>query len=170
MSRRSHPTWRFPGFDEPFDPFTRPWRGPRRAELIRRYLEAAETEPPAEPAANDDEEEDQSGVGSSVVLLTFSEPPAVQWAFLLELIGAAGPDANDDVLGRIAAGPLEGLLGRFGEEVIDRVEEQARVDEKFRRILTGVWKHGMSDEVWLRVRALQRAVTNPLPEALSFED
>jgi hypothetical protein len=66
------------------------------------------------------------------------------------------------VLTRIAAGPVEGFLGRFDEQVIERIEEQAANDSLFRRVLTGVWKHGMSDAVWDRVQAIQASVQNPL--------
>jgi hypothetical protein len=50
---------------------------------------------------------------------------------------AASPD--DQVLAAVAAGPLEDLLGRWADLLIDRVEVQARRDAKFRRCLTGVW-------------------------------
>jgi hypothetical protein len=69
----------------------------------------------------------------------------------------------------IAAGPLESFLGRFDGEVIDMVEREATRDEKFRRVLTGVWKHGMSDSTWHRVRAIQRAVAAPLPEMIPID-
>ena len=82
----------------PFDPFSQPWRGPRRDELIRRYL------------AHD------SSAGEALVLLTFLAPPDEQWTFILELIAAAQDD--DDILSHIAAGPIEGLLGRHGPAVI----------------------------------------------------
>ena len=121
-----------------FDPFSRPWLGERRGELIRRYVR---------PGATSEDD----GIGDSLVMLTFLAPPDEQWDFLLELIAAA-PD-HDDVLGRIAAGPLEGLLGRYGPAVIERVERLAERDARFRRILTGVWQHTMPDEIWNRVCA-----------------
>ena len=99
--------------------------------------------------------------------MTFYTPPDQQWDFIVELIQRA-PD-DDDVLQDIAAGPLEGFLGRFSDEVIDRIEQQSTVDPKFARVLSGVWKHGMSDGTWQRVRAIQRTVERPLPEMEPFE-
>ncbi len=119
-----------------FDPFSRPWLGARRAELIRRYVRSGAGS-------------ENNGVGESLVALTFLAPPDEQWDFILELIAAA-PN-NDDVLARIAAGPVEGLLGRHGAAVIQRVEDLADRNAKFRRILTGVWQHTMPDEIWHRV-------------------
>jgi hypothetical protein len=132
-----------------FDPFEGPWRGPRRRELIARFLQSATT-----AEHHEGEEEDDDGVQSSVVALTFMAPASEQWSFIIELIEAA-PD-RESVLGAIAAGPLEGLLGRFGEVAIGWVEERARFDPKLHRVLTGVWQHRMTDSVWARVQALQR--------------
>jgi hypothetical protein len=81
--------------------------------------------------------------------MTFLAPPLEQWSFIEELFDAALDD--DVVLARIAAGPIEGLLGRFGETAILWVEQRAVDDPKFRRMLAGVWKHMMSDEVWKRL-------------------
>ena len=58
------------------------------------------------------------------------------WLVILELIRRA---PTDRVLASIAAGPLEDLIRNYKEEVIDRVEVEARRDPKFRRCLTGVW-------------------------------
>jgi hypothetical protein len=87
---------------------------------------------------------------------------------ILELIAAAPID--DRVLQSIAAGPLEGFLGRFDAEAIDRVEAEAASNRRFRRVLSGVWKHGMTDPVWSRVRAIQATVNDPLPEMRPFAD
>jgi hypothetical protein len=89
-----------------------------------------------------------------------------QWGVILDLIAEA-PD-DDRVLQDIAAGPLEGFLDRFDAAVIDRVEAEAARDQRFRRVLCGVWKHAMSGPVWARVRALQATVPDPLPEMRPF--
>lgn len=116
------------------DPFSAPWRGSFRSELVRRFVIPGEL-------ADD--------VGESIVALTYTASPDEQWDLVLELIAAA-PD-NDEVLGRIAAGPIEGLLAKHGAAVIARIEALADRDMKFRRILTGVWQHEMPDDIWLRV-------------------
>lgn len=45
---------------------------------------------------------------------------------------------SDDDLGHIAAGPIEQLLGWHGDQYIERVESQSKLDEKFVRTMTGV--------------------------------
>ena len=53
-----------------------------------------------------------------------------------------------------AAGPLEDLLAHHGDRFIDMVESEARRDPSFAKVLGGVWKNQMSDEVWERVQAV----------------
>jgi hypothetical protein len=53
-------------------------------------------------------------------------------------------DASDEKsLAYAAAGPLEDLLHKHGDVVIDRVELHARTDPKFRLALTGVGGRGV---------------------------
>lgn len=58
---------------------------------------------------------------------------------------------NEFVLSNLAAGPLEDLLVRHGIIIIDRVERQAKFDDRFRDLLAGVWRNAISEEVWQRV-------------------
>ncbi len=138
--------------DLQFDEFDRPWADDRRDGLFRAYFEAL-----ARP-----DEDDPTGAVMTITGLTFAADADEQWGVILDLIARA-PD-EEDVLQTLAAGPLEGFLGRFDGEVIDRVEAEAARDPKFRRVLSGVWKHGMSDPVWGRIRAIQATVPDPLPE------
>jgi hypothetical protein len=96
-----------------FDPFSFPWRDERRSDLIRAFLTAT-----AERS-----ERDPTGAVQAITALTFVADLDEQWAMILELI-AASPD-DDSVLQAIAASPLEGLLGRFDAEAIDRIEADA---------------------------------------------
>jgi hypothetical protein len=74
-----------------------------------------------------------------------AENPAEGWALTHDLLLAA-PD--DDALMYVAAGPLEDLLKRAGESVIDDVITAARRDAKVRRALRGVWgRSGMKPHV-----------------------
>jgi Tetratricopeptide repeat len=141
---------------ELFDSFTFPWRDERRSDLVRAYLAAL--------AEND--EDDTTGAVGAITGLTFTASLEEQWGMILELI----TEAPDDqwVLQSIAAGPLEGFLGQFDEAVIDRVEDEAASNPKFRRVLSGIWKHAMTDSVWLRVRTIQATVNDPLPEMRPF--
>jgi hypothetical protein len=97
-----------------------------------------------EEAADDD-------VHTSVVVLTFTYTPVVQWQFILAAVRHALPED----LGAVAAGPFEGLMGRHGEEYIEQVEDEAVRDPKFREMVRGSWQHMMSDEIWARVQAVQ---------------
>ena len=98
-------------------------------------------------------------VGHSVVMMGFMAPPEQQWAFVVAAVSLA---ETDEQLGHIAAGPAECLLSRHGEACISLVEERASANRAFARMLTGVWKHLMPDEVWQRVQRLQSQVDEPL--------
>jgi hypothetical protein len=101
----------------------------------------------------------ESEVGKAVVMMNLIDPPEQQWAFIQAAVAQA---ASDDELGNIAAGPMEHLLGHHGDQFIAAVEEEAARDAKFARMLTGVWKYMMSDEVWGRVQAIQARVPDRL--------
>ena len=98
--------------------------------------------------------------------MTFMAELETQWDVILSLIAQA--EGTDEVLQHLAAGPLEGFLGQFDDAAIDRVEAEAARDPRFRRVLSGVWKHQMSDAVWDRVRRIQATVADPLPEMRPF--
>jgi hypothetical protein len=118
-------------------------------ELVAGYLEHCRT--------GDDRFENAA---TAITAMTFLSPPDSQWQMVLEAIRQARDDKD---LGHIAAGPIEGLLGRHGEAYIDLVERQAASDPKFARAMTGVWRYTMSDTIWARVRDIQSRVLNPLP-------
>ena len=82
-----------------------------------------------------------------------TDEPEAAWAAVLEILGRP---LSDEQTANLAAGPLETLLAWHGPQVIDRVEDQARVDPRFRHLLGGVWRHGMSDGVWDRVVSARR--------------
>ena len=72
------------------------------------------------------------------------------WNFVLRTYKR---DLSQDVISILAAGPLEDILAKKGEEYIGRTELLAANDEKFKYLLGGVWQNSMSDEVWARVQA-----------------
>jgi hypothetical protein len=57
---------------------------------------------------------------------------------------------SEEVLGVLAAGPLEDLIHDKGDDFIERIELLARRDPAFRLLLRGVWESG-SPAVWERV-------------------
>jgi hypothetical protein len=72
-------------------------------------------------------------------------------------------DSSDVILANLAAGPLEDLLAKHGEQFIDQVERLARRDEEFRYILTGVWgQNRMRKEVWDRLCAITEKAKSSL--------
>ena len=93
----------------------------------------------------------ERNAGQSVVMMNFTARPEHQWQFIL----AAVAHASDEELQHIAAGPLEHLLGKHRATYIEKVEERAAADPKFARMLAGVWKYTMTDDVWARVEALK---------------
>ena len=77
------------------------------------------------------------------------------WQFVLN---AYQRELPDNLFAILAAGPLEDLLANFGPTYIERVENLARTDPQFNRLLGGVWKNSMTDEVWNRVQAARNEV------------
>ncbi len=86
-----------------------------------------------------------------VTLQCFYGHPHTVWNFIIDAVAVA---ENEDQLARIAAGPAEHLLAYYGS-LIPLFEKQAKQDQKFARMLTGVWRHKMCDEVWNRLRKIQ---------------
>ena len=93
-----------------------------------------------------------SDIGQSVVMMNFTADPGHQWRFIRAAVSQA---ESDEELGHIAAGPMEHLMGWHGTDYIVAVEAQAASDPKFARMLGGVRKYMMNDEVWGRVEALR---------------
>lgn len=94
----------------------------------------------------------ESEIGQSVVMMNFSARPEQQWKFILATVTHA---SDEETLGHIAAGPVEHLLGKHGEGYIDKVEQRAETDPLLARMMLGVWKYMMTDEVWERVENLK---------------
>jgi hypothetical protein len=71
------------------------------------------------------------------------------WNAILEVLRRQPPV---EVIGMLAAGPLEDLIDDWGPEFIDRIETEARTNPAFRHLLGGVWESS-TPEVWLRIEA-----------------
>ena len=78
------------------------------------------------------------------------QEPGEIWRLILEVLRRNSSDKIQEVL---AAGPLEDLLAKYGSEVIERVEAEAKSNPKFAQLLGGVWKSSMPDDIWVRVQA-----------------
>lgn len=81
--------------------------------------------------------------------------PELLWRFILS---AYKRDFSERVAAVLAAGPIEDLLSEFGPDYIARVEELARKDGRFKWLLGGVWRLGMTDEVWRRLESARDEV------------
>lgn len=59
---------------------------------------------------------------------------------------------SERVLGMLAAGIMEDLLGDSGAAFIDRIEDQVRRDPIFKKMLHSIWPSGTPD-VWSRLES-----------------
>jgi hypothetical protein len=87
--------------------------------------------------------------------------PELAWTLIMEMIERAPSDMS---LGFLAASPLEDLLADYGPAFIDRVEQRALENRKFRRAVGMLRRLGMTDAVWTRVQ--RAALSSEEPEAL----
>jgi len=69
--------------------------------------------------------------------------PEEAWRLIRDMVDMA-PD--DQLLGTIAAGPLEALLNQHGKEFVARMKKAAATDSKFQKCLGYVW---LSKPKWL---------------------
>lgn len=86
------------------------------------------------------------------------DQPELLWRFIVE---AHKRGLSEWASGMLAAGPIEALLSTFGPNYIERIEGLAAKDEGFKSLLCGVWRLGMTDEVWVRLRAARRGANCP---------
>lgn len=79
-----------------------------------------------------------------------SRDPEHAWTLILLILRLAPED--EGIRDNLAAGPLEGLLAHHGRIAVKWVEDEARRNPKFKELLAGVWKSGISELVWQRVQ------------------
>lgn len=80
------------------------------------------------------------------------DDPELGWKAIIEAIDQP---RMEQYLGILSAGPLEDLLDLHGPAFIERIEQRARSNASFARILAGVWQSAMPDSIWKRVQAVQ---------------
>ena len=100
----------------------------------------------------EDVEADRHGFWACEAVTAFMrEQPEEGWSMILRLVELS---ADDRMLANVAAGPLEDLLGLHSKLFVDRIEDRARRDAKFRRCLSGVWGwSSIPEDVQARLRA-----------------
>jgi hypothetical protein len=75
--------------------------------------------------------------------------PHEAWQLIL---GVLEQDDSTEIQEVLSAGPLEDLLVYHGEAMIARIEARAIEDQRFARLLGGVWQRDMSEDLWSRVQ------------------
>jgi len=83
------------------------------------------------------------------------EEPETAWQTILEILKKG---VTDDQKALLAAGPLENLLVWHGKAFIDRVEQQAKINDRFNDLLGGVWRREMPQEIWERIEKARKQV------------
>jgi hypothetical protein len=77
--------------------------------------------------------------------------PEDAWKVILRI---QRTEPGDLLLANLAAGPLEDLFVKHGEQFIDRCEELAQNDPMFKKMLGAVWRNAISEEIWDRIKAV----------------
>jgi hypothetical protein len=78
-----------------------------------------------------------------------TEAPEIAWSAILQIFQR---ELTEEQMSLLAAGPVETLLSHHGPAFIERVEREAQQSSRFRYLLAGVWRLGMTQDVWDRVR------------------
>ena len=115
-------------------------------ELLEKVIQGLFTE-------LDLDDDDNSQFGEDVVLMNFFASEEFQWKFIMRAFPLAY-DANH--LSAMAAGPVEHLLAFHGEKWIEKIEKESLANDNFAWMMTSVWQHKMSDEIWNRVQTIQK--------------
>ena len=63
---------------------------------------------------------------------------------------------DEQILGGLAAGPLEDFLGVHGEAYLDIFHALALEHRRLREVLDGVWQGSMPKRVWHRIEVLKQ--------------
>jgi hypothetical protein len=77
------------------------------------------------------------------------DKPEIAWIILKKIVTA---DSSTQMLADLSAGPMEYFLVHHGPEFIDRVEEEARDNPIFAKLLGGVWKNVINEDIWKRIQ------------------
>ena len=84
-----------------------------------------------------------------------TEEPELAWQAINEIIMR---DLTEDQMALLAGGPLETLLSLHGGAFIDRVEGEAKRNQRFNHLLGGIWRHEMPKEIWERIERARKEV------------
>lgn len=88
------------------------------------------------------------------------DEPSLAWEVMKVVVGhypegdyySVDKTEAQQVVGNMAAGPLENLIGTRASEFIEAIEREARRDRRKAWTLGGVWQSTTPDELWSRVQ------------------
>jgi hypothetical protein len=142
-------TTRRPHWSKYGEPEQQPLDTERLARLWLEEATLAEGEAgPAESESEDSEADWEWVTAGERLRRLVDEDRDTAWRVILRLIELA----DDPLLGRVGAGPLEDLLRGHGSEFIAKVERLAAVDTRFREALRSVWGWAtMSEDLLVRI-------------------
>lgn len=78
--------------------------------------------------------------------------PELAWELILQILSI---DQSNVVYENLSAGPLEDFLVYHGEQYIEKIENQARLDKNFNELLGGVWRNNISEYIWRRIETVR---------------
>lgn len=64
---------------------------------------------------------------------------------------------DEQIIGSLAAGPLESFLGAHGEAYLETMHSLALEHQSLRLALDGVWQGSMPKRVWRRIELLKQS-------------
>ena len=70
---------------------------------------------------------------------------------ILKILGQIDPNPKNKLFSALAVGPLEDLLHENGNKVIDRIDEVARKNPNFKKLLNGVWYSEVDESIQERL-------------------
>src|SRR5689334_8545641 len=107
----------------------------RDAALVAAYIRYSESLAEKKRAGRSPTYDDDKAAYSTVDDVITNGPPARAWHLVLNILRAV----PDDKLGGYAAGPLESLVARWGDVLVEEIVGEAARDERFRFALGVVW-------------------------------
>lgn len=61
---------------------------------------------------------------------------------------------EDFIVSNLAAGPLEDLLVKHGDDVVEKIVSLAKSHSIWKKLLGGVWQNDINDQVWLKIKSV----------------
>jgi hypothetical protein len=131
--------------------FGRALTGAKPAELWSAYRAFPQVRETAE-AWITKREDDWTADHERLAVLVHSVPDQA----LATMFGIMQLTDDQQILGSLAAGPLEEFLGVHGKAYLDTFHTLALEHRRLREVLNGVWQGAMTKEVWHRIEMLQQ--------------